>query len=318
MNDVRGMLHRVRPGTRPTVREVDSAVTGPLSPVDQNGLSAAEETARKRFDTVLGAGAVDSLLAVCRPGGAPVLGTYRLIRAGHRLGELDADEATRVEMILTGANPALAAYLTLLLAAGRDLGTVSRLAESVQAYRRDFRWLHHHLGVLGGNLGPAEFIDDDGARLRLRQQSGGHGGAATMILMRVLLDPAFALWLTTGIRLEDDRGEDGMPFEQRFRAQQDAVSVAINRRGMGPAPRPRFLGAPPTAMAKFANRFTLLTGARFGWVPLIEVDWQRRVAALDAAAAAAGAGLPVPVIVEGSGDRAVLLAIWAPDQSGAL
>jgi hypothetical protein len=318
MHDVRGMLHRVRPGTRPTVPGVEPAATDALSPLDPNGLAAAEEVARKRFDAVLGAGAVDSLLAVCRPGGAPVLGTHRLVRAGHRLGELDADDSARVEMILTGANPALAAYLTLLLAAGRDLGTISRLAESVQAYRRDFRWLHHHLGVLGGNLGAAEFIDDDGARLRLRQQSPGHGGAAAMILMRVLLDPAFALWLTTGIRLEDDRGEDGLPFEQRFRAQQDAVSVAINRKGMGPAPRPRFLGAPPTAMAKFANRFTLLTGARFGWVPLIDADWPRRVAALDAAAAAAGAGLPVPVMVEGSGDRAVLLAIWAPDQSGAL
>jgi hypothetical protein len=136
--------------------------------------------------------------------------------------------------------------------------------------------------------------------------------------MRVLLDPAFALWLTTGIRLEQDRAEDGLPFEQRFRAQQDAVSVAVNRRGVGPAPRPRFLGAPPGALVKFVNRFTGLTGGRFAWVPLDEASRDRRVTALDAAAAAASAGLPVPVVLEGSGDRAVMLAIWAPDPSGAL
>jgi hypothetical protein len=318
MHDVRGMLHRVRPHARPGDPLAEAEPIDPLAPADPAGLAAAEEIARTRFDKVLGSGAVDSLLAVCRPGGAPVLGTHRLVRAGQRLDELDPAEAARVEMILTGANPPLAAYLTLLLAAGRSLTAMERLADSVQAYRRDFRWLHHHLGVLDGNLGPAEFIDDDGARLRLRQQSPGHGGAAAVILMRVLLDPAFALWLTTGTRLEEDQEEDDLPFEQRFRAQQDAVSVAVNRRGVGPAPRPRFLGAPPAAVGKFLNRFTGLTGGRFSWIPLAEASRERRATALDAAAAAASAGLPVPMVVEGSGDRSIMLAIWAPDPAAAL
>lgn len=318
MHEVRGMLHRVRPHARDADSPVDPVEIDPLVPVDPIALAQAEELARTRFDKVLGTGGVDSLLAVCRPGGAPVLSTHRLVRAGHRLDELAPEEVQRAEMLLTGANPALAAYLTLLLAAGRGLATVERLAASVQAYRRDFRWLHHHLGVLGGNLGPAEFIDDDGARLRLRQQSPGHGGAAAVILMRVLLDPAFALWLTTGIRLEEDEAEDDLPFEQRFRAQQDAVSAAINRRGVGPAPRPRFLPAPPAGLAKFVNRFTGLTGGRFAWVPLDDSSPERRVAALDATAAAASAGLPVPVLFEGSGDRAVMLATWAPDPAAAL
>jgi hypothetical protein len=318
MQDVRGMLHRVRPHARDADSPADPVQDDPLAPADPIALAQAEEIARTRFDKVLGTGAVDSLLAVCRPGGAPVLGTHRLVRAGHRLDELAPEEAERAEGILTGANPALAAYLTLLLAAGRNLDTVERLAASVQDHRRDFRWLHHHLGVLGGNLGPAEFSDDDGARLRLRQQSAGHGGAAAVILMRVLLDPAFALWLTTGIHLEEDEAEDDLPFEQRFRAQQDAVSVAINRRGVGPAPRPRFLAAPPGALAKFVNRFTGLTGGRFAWVPLEASSRDRLVSALDATAVAASAGLPVPVVFEGSGDRAVMLAIWAPDPSAAL
>jgi hypothetical protein len=313
MVDVRGKAHRV-----PAAAPDPAASTDPLSPADPLALAAAEEVARTRFDQVLGVGAVDSLLAVCRPGGAPVLGTHRLIRAGHRLATLEPAQADRVEALLTGANPPLAAYLTLLLAAGRSPGTMDRLAANVATHRRDFRWLHHHLGVLGGNLGPAVFSDDDGARLRLRQQSAAHGGAAAVILMRVLLDPAFALWLTTGIRLEDDRGEDGLPFEQRFRAQQDAVAAAVNRRAVGPAPWPRFLGSPPWALARFINRFTTLTGGRFSWVPLVDARWQRRAAALDAVAAAASAGLPVPLVLEGSGDRAMMLAVWAPDPMGAL
>jgi hypothetical protein len=308
MSEVRGRLHRVRSaGSHSASRDVD-----PLSPADPAALAAAEVIAHERFEAVLGSGGVDSLLAVRRPGGAPVLGVHRLVRAAGRLAALAPEQMETAGVELSAASPTLAAYLVLLLAAGRSQHTIARLVHGVQAHRRDARWLHNHLSVLGGNVGPAVFSDDDGARLRLRQQSPAHGGAAVLILMRVLLDPAFALWLTAGTRLEDDREDDGMPFEQRFRAQQDAVAAATNRRALGPAPWPRFLGSPPGALARFLNQFTGLTGARFAWVELAEAPAERRIAALDAAAAAAAAGLPVPLFLGGHADRAVVLVLGGP------
>jgi len=279
---------------------------------DPDALAAAEQTARDQFAGLLGAGGVDSLLAVRRPGGAPVVGMHRLIRAGLQLAEQDASTADRIELTLSGANPPLAAYLTLLLGAGRSPATLDRLADAVAPHRRDFRWLHHHLAVLDGDTGPAVFIDDDGAKLRLRQNSPAHSGAAAVILMRVLLDPAFALWLTTGFRMHDDREPDGLPFGERFRAQQDAVAAAVNRRVVGVAPWPRFLGSSPPALARFINRFTRLTGGHFEWVSWADLPSERRDATLDEAATAANLGLPVPLVLGGATDRQVLLVMCGP------
>ncbi|HZE65783.1 MAG TPA: hypothetical protein VE081_04075, partial [Sporichthyaceae bacterium] len=171
---------------------------------------------------------------------------------------------------------------------------------------------HHHLGVLGGIPGPATFTDDDGARLRLRQQASAVAGATAVVLMRVLLDPAFGLWLTTGTHLEPDREPDGWAFEQRFRAQQNAVHAAISRQVVGPMSWPRFLGTPPNALARFINRFSGLTGYRFGWVDLDDVEPARRDAALTVLRAALLAGVPVPVYLGRPADRHVVLALPGP------
>jgi len=317
MDELRGRLHLTRWGARPS--EGSPQEGEQPAPADPARLRAAEAIARARFAAVLGAGGAESLLAVRRPGGSPVLGTHRLVRAGLRLTELDAGQADAVGEELSAANPTLAAYLALLLATGRSRRTTARFLAAVQTHRNDARWLHNHLSVLGGNVGPATFSDDDGARLRLRAQSPAHGGAVVMILLRVLVDPAFALWLTIGTRLDEGRDEDGLPFEQRFRAQQDAVAAAVNRRVLGPAPWPRFLGAPPWALTRFINRFTGLTGGRFAWVPLADAAANRRIVALEAAAAAAAAGLPVPLYLGGPADGGVflILGVVPPAPGGA-
>jgi hypothetical protein len=256
--------------------------------------------------------ALAALQAVLRPGGAPVVPGARLALAADRLIAFSESERVAVSAQIGNAHPALGAYLTLTLATGRGAAAVDRLADRVSVHRRDVGWLHHHLGVLSGIPGPATFTDDDGARLRLRQQASAMAGATAVVLMRVLLDPAFGLWLTTGIHLEPDREPDGWAFEQRFRSQQNKVHAAINRQGVGPMAWPRFLGTPPTALARFVNRFGDLTGYRFGWVDLDGADDERKNAALSVLRAALVAGVPVPVYLARPADRHVVLALPGP------
>jgi hypothetical protein len=259
-----------------------------------------------------GADALAALQSVPRPGGSPVVAGARLALAAERLLALDEGERAALSQVISSAHPALGAYLTQTLAAGRGAVAVSRLADRVGVHRRDVGWLHHHLGVLGGIPGPATFTDDDGARLRLRQQASAVAGATAVVLMRALLDPAYGLWLTAGIHLEPDREPDGWAFEQRFRAQQNAVHSAISRQVVGPMAWPRFLGTPPTALARFINRFAGLTGYRFGWVALDDVGDERKNAALAVLSAALMAGVPVPVYLGRPADRHVVLALPGP------
>jgi hypothetical protein len=259
-----------------------------------------------------GADALAALQSVPRPGGSPVVAGARLALAAERLLAIDEGERAALSEVISSAHPALGAYLTQTLAAGRGAVAVSRLADRVGVHRRDVGWLHHHLGVLGGIPGPATFTDDDGARLRLRQQASAVAGATAVVLMRALLDPAYGLWLTAGIHLEPDREPDGWAFEQRFRAQQNAVHSAISRQVVGPMAWPRFLGTPPTALARFINRFAGLTGYRFGWVALDDVGDERKNAALAVLSAALMAGVPVPVYLGRPADRHVVLALPGP------
>jgi hypothetical protein len=259
-----------------------------------------------------GAESLAALQSVHRPGGAPVVAGARLALAADRLAAMPDEERAAVSALIGGAHPALGAYLTQTLATGRGATAVGRLADRVSVHRRDVGWLHHHLGVLGGVAGPATFTDDDGARLRLRQQASAMAGATAVVLMRVLLDPAFALWLTTGTHLDPDREPDGWAFEQRFRSQQNKVHSAINRQATGPMAWPRFLGTPPTALARFVNRFSDLTGYRFGWVDLDDTDAERKNAALTVLRAALVAGVPVPVYLGRPADRHVVLALPGP------
>jgi hypothetical protein len=272
------------------------------------------ERARHDLGRVLGTSGVEAVENVRRGDGRAVLVPYRLALAADRLATAGIDGRETITKALSGATPALAAYLLAMLATGRGPQAVAGLSDAVGAHARDASWLHRHLAVLTGVPGPATFLDDDGAPLRLRQLSDTTCGPTCAIVLRVLLDPAYALWWTTGEHLEPERPGDALPFEQRFRGQQQAVHEAVTRRAIGPVPWPKALGSPPWALAAFLNRFTGLTGGMFGWVP-VEVDNPVLVGrCLAAVLRGVAAGVPVPVYIGRTVDRHVVLAVGArPD-----
>lgn len=309
LHRARSGLHRARVGDAPLVLDGDDP--DPLDEPDHR----AEVTAglvESVAGTTQPSGLADLLaaaVAVRRPGGSRVLTGPRLERAAAAFAAADPAERAALAAAMTAAAPALGAYLLQLLATGRGLPTAQGLATVTRPHRHDVGWLHRHLGLLDGATGPATFLDDDGARLRLRQLSPTTCGPAAVIIMRALVDPAYALWLTTGAHVAPDREPDSLPFEQRFRNQQTRVHAALTRRAVGPVPWPRLLGVPPWSLARFLNRFTSLSGARFGWALVDPGDPAAVRGALGAVGRGRGLGLPVPLYLGRHTERHVVLGL---------
>ena len=311
------MVHRAKSGLRRGTALGAGPLDAALGVLDEEAPPAppVSETAHARARTaiaqLIGEPSLEAALAVRRADGREVLVPYRLLLAADRLTTSDAAGRDTAAKAMKGASPPLTDYLLAMLATGRGPAAVQGMGTAVAAHAADPMWLHRHLGVLRGIAGPATFVDDDGAALRLRQSTSTTCGPTCAILLRVLLDPAYALWLTTGDHLEPERSGDGLPFEQRFRAQQHAVHESLTRRAIGPAPWPRALGSPPWALAGFLNRFTGLTGGHFGWVPVDGDNAVHLRRCLDAVLRGVSAGVPVPVYVGRHVDRHVVLAIGA-------
>ena len=269
-------------------------------------LNSAEEA----WAELIGADTVAAMRSVRRPSGALVLPDARLVRAATRLQDPDLPRRDELGAAIADAGATLGAYLLLVAGTGRSLQTVLGLAKHAAVHRREPSWLHRHLGMLDASLGPATYTDDDGAALRLRQLNPNTNHATAIVLMRVRLDPAFALWLTTGVHVEHEREPDWLPFERRFRAQQQAVAAGIAKAGTGALGR--ILGAPlATSLPQFVNRFTRLTGARFAWFDLIGLDEARRRDAFAVLTAGVRAGVPVPLALHRNGERTMVLVLHA-------
>jgi hypothetical protein len=314
------VVHRVKAGLRRGHTLGAGPLDAALGVLDEHAPAApavserAHTRARADLVPLVGEAGLDAVEKVRRADGRPVLLPYRLVLAADRLAIAGIDGRETILKAVNGASPTMTAYLLAMLATGRGPQAVTGLADAVGGHARDASWLHRHLGVLGGVPGPATFVDDDGAALRLRQLAATTCGPTCAIVLRMLLDPAYALWLTTGDHLEPERSGDGLPFEQRFRSQQHAVHEAVTRRALGPAPWPRALGSPPWALAAFLNRFTGLTGGHFGWVPVDGDDPFQMGRCLAAVLRGVDAGVPVPVYIGRHVDRHVVLAVGArPD-----
>jgi hypothetical protein len=314
------VMHRVKAALRRGEALGAAPLEAALGVLDETAPAAppvserAHERARHDLARLLGDAGLEAVDRVRRADGRAVLVPYRLVLAADRLATAGIEGRETIAKALHGAGPTMTTYLLAMLATGRGPQAVADLAATVEGHARDASWLHRHLGVLSGVPGPAAFLGDDGAALRMRQLSPTTCGPTCAIVLRVLLDPAYALWLTSGDHLEPERSGDGLPFEQRFRSQQQAVHDAVTRRAIGPAPWPKALGSPPWALAAFLNRFTGLTGGQFGWVPVDNDNPVQVGRCLAAVLRGVAAGVPVPVYIGRHVDRHVVLAIGArPD-----
>jgi hypothetical protein len=244
-------------------------------------------------------------------GGRPVLTAHALARAGAAVAALPPAEADRVRGVLRDASPVLGAYLLSTLAAGYPLSRVEQLATDLAGYAD--HWLHRHLGLLDGTPGPAGYTDADGHTLPLRQQTQVTCGPTALIVHRALVDPVYALQLTTGGTPGDPARHGVRAVEARFRAEQAAIHHAATRTAVGPLPWPKALGTPPWGAARFLNRLSWVTGVTYHWQPVDTADPEHLSARLRAITSGLALGVPVPLYIGRRIDRHVVLAFGQAD-----
>ncbi len=210
--------------------------------------------------------------------------------------------------LLADVSPVLRAYLLAALAAGHQPGRVQKLAADIRPYAHDDSWLHGHLGLLDGGSGPATYADDAGGVLPLRQLAPVTCGPTSLIVLRALVDPVYALQLTTGGDPGDPAQSGVRAVEERFRAEQGAVHRAATRGAVGPLPWPKALGTPPWGAARFLNRLSWVTGVEYSWQPVDSADPEHLHKRLVAITRGLALGVPVPLYIGRQVDRHVVLA----------
>jgi hypothetical protein len=262
-----------------------------------------------RPDGGLTAGQAASAAAELTPGGRPVLTAHRLARASTASAALSPAEAERLHILLDSSSPTLAAYLLAALAAGHRLPRVDQLAADVAPYAADSDWLHRHLGLLDGAIGPATYVDDAGNDFQLRQLAPVTCGPTALIVLRALVDPVYALALTTGGNPGDPALTSARMVEQRFRAEQNAVHHAATRGAVGPLPWPKRFGTPPWSAARHLNHLSWVTGVEYAWQPVDSADPDHLREQLVSITLGLALGVPVPLYVGKQVDRHVVLAL---------
>jgi hypothetical protein len=135
-------------------------------------------------------------------------------------------------------------------------------------------------------------------------------------MLRVLVDPVYALWLTTGERLlELPYGTGaGAPdataagLRGRFAAEQARVHRAATSRAVGPLPWPRLFGTPPWGAARFLNDLRSVIGVTYRWSPVDTTDPRDIEDRLNSVTAGLARGVPLPLYIGNHVDRHVVLA----------
>jgi hypothetical protein len=247
------------------------------------------------------------------PAGRPILTTHRLIRASATLAALAPANVERLRALLAQHSRPLRAYLLCALSAGHPPARLERLAADVAPYGGDDGWVHRHLGLLDGGIGRATFVDDAGGEFLLRQLAPVTCGPTSLIVLRAITDPVYALALTTGGTPGDPARSSARAVEERFRDQQRVVHHAATRGAIGPLPWPKRFGTPPWGAARLLNQLSWTTGVEYRWQPVDNTDPAQLRDRLAAITAGVAAGIPVPLYIGRHVDRHVVLAFGYED-----
>lgn len=212
------------------------------------------------------------------------LGAARALRASVRRDGLPPDQRRRLDGLIAGASPAARGYVAEAFAAGHPVAEVAAFAATIAG--REPAWLRTRLRPVD----PMEPGAVGFGGTRIRQYDGTSCGPATILVARALLDPVYALHLTTdgraGIGAEPDDG-----FRDRLRAEQQ------KEQNQADVLWPQFAGTPPWGMSRQLNRDRAGLGARYRWMPTTPALKARTGAVLRQAMSAANQGYPVPVLI---------------------
>lgn len=216
-----------------------------------------------------------------RPGAAS---PGQTLQAVLRRQQLPAGQRARLDGLLAGASADAQGYLAEAFAAGHTVAEVAAFA-SVVAGRSPI-WLRRRLSPVDpGEVGPVEFHGTS-----ISQYDGTTCGPTTIVVARMVTDPLYALYLTTGVRpgtaVLPDEG-----FQQRLRDQEQQIHDETDLLWPQPA------GTPPWGMSGVLDRRPADLSVHYRWTPVLPGLALGAGAVIQRALTAADRGYPVPMLI---------------------
>lgn len=150
-------------------------------------------------------------------------------RAAQRLDGLSDADRKRMEDLLTHAkSPQERAYLMKTLAAGHSVDEVSKFGELIHGHGDDPKWLEQKLTPIVTQTQSASVEYQDGTFDSSGKPNAGswtQGAyptcvASSTVMARAMVDPAYALSLTTGNKPDDPASTSKDAFLRRLRDEQ--------------------------------------------------------------------------------------------------
>jgi hypothetical protein len=197
---------------------------------------------------------------------------------------LSPAQRDRLDGILAAASGPARAYLIQAFAAGHSVPQVAAFAAVLVG--RSPHWMRTRLRPVDPDEpGPAKF---HGASVS--QYDDTTCGAAVVVVARAMVDPIYALQLTTGGR-PDWTAESDSAFQDRLRAQEQRVHQDADRLWLKAA------GTPPWGVSDQLNRGLAGLGVRYGWTLLVGGRPSKTAGVIRRALSAARQGYLVPILI---------------------
>jgi hypothetical protein len=211
---------------------------------------------------------------------------------------MPADRRTALDELLGGAPAAVQSYLVAAWAAGHSVPEIEEFASVIAGHGA--RWLQSRLRPLDPNeTGPVQFRGDS-----ISQYDDTTCGSTTIVVVRALADPIYALHLTTA-------ADSGESFQRRLQDEERHVHDETD------VLWPKAAGTPPWALSDLLNAGSGVWGARYRWVPVPPVISALVNDVLGQALTAVGHGYPVPLLIGDLIPRHYVLLV-SRDAAGAL
>lgn len=148
-------------------------------------------------------------------------------RAAEQLDRMSAPERERFDELLDAArSPQERAYLMKALAADHDMGEIEEFARKIHPYGDDPVWLRDHLTPAwnrDANTTPASTTPMMYEGREWTQGPHPTCVAASTVTARAMVDPLYALQLTTGGRPGDPAHDNPRAFSERLQDEQFRV-----------------------------------------------------------------------------------------------
>ncbi|WFB09124.1 WXG100 family type VII secretion target [Streptomyces sp. LX-29] len=171
------------------------------------------------------------------PGGDPelneILSANDLRRASDRMERMNKEDERAFNTLLSQAkSPEERAYLMKSLAAGYSLKEVQEFGKKIHPFGDDPNWLQQHLTPVVNRPGDTKKYGDDsqkvafnwgGGQAKEWEQKGPTCVASSTVTARAMVDPLYALEITSGGHPGDPKYDNPNAFIERLHDEQERV-----------------------------------------------------------------------------------------------